>query len=156
MVFPAYWQSFEQTLEGILLHVEHYSKTLVQIVDRVQRQLVETSNERRWGQAPIEFTTLQWTLFKVLLILLFTTVLLIAYAWRVYGEVITDKFVRPSKSLDPVVKRSSAPIYLFTYLLMLVFLCNFGVGWKGTLKEIEELKLSVAKLKLPKEHTPRI
>lgn len=27
---------------------------------------------------------------------------------------------------------------------------------KGTLKEIEELKLSVAKLKLPYEHTPRI
>lgn len=26
----------------------------------------------------------------------------------------------------------------------------------GTLKEIEELKLSVAKLKLPKEHSPRI
>lgn len=26
----------------------------------------------------------------------------------------------------------------------------------GTLKEIEELKLSVAKLKLPYEHTPRI
>lgn len=26
----------------------------------------------------------------------------------------------------------------------------------GTVKEIEELKLSVAKLKLPNEHTPRI
>lgn len=26
----------------------------------------------------------------------------------------------------------------------------------GTLKEIEELKLSVAKLKLPYEHSPRI
>lgn len=97
MLFPAYWQSFEQTLEGILLQVEHYGKAVVQIVDRAQRQLVETSSERQWGRAPIEFTTLQWTLFKVLLILLLTTVLLIAYAWRVYGEVITDKFVRPSK-----------------------------------------------------------
>lgn len=32
---------------------------------------------------------------------------------------------------------------------------NFSV-FLGTLKEIEELKLSVAKLKLPCEHTPRI
>lgn len=32
----------------------------------------------------------------------------------------------------------------------------FSFDFAGTLKEIEELKSSVAKLKLPREHTPRI
>lgn len=97
MIFTSYWQSFEQTFQGIFLKAEQFGKILVEIGNRVQKQLVETTNERQWGKSPIEFTALQWTLFKVLLILLLTTVLLIAYAWRIYGEVITDKFVRPSK-----------------------------------------------------------
>lgn len=46
---------------------------------------------------PIEFTPLQWTLFKVISLLLLLTLLLIGYSWKVYGKVITDKFVRPSK-----------------------------------------------------------
>ncbi|XP_075165049.1 uncharacterized protein LOC142237574 [Haematobia irritans] len=69
----------------------------------------------------IEFSPLQRTLLNVLLILLIFTIVLIGYSWKIYGKVITEKFVRPS-----------------------------------TLKEIEELKSSVDKLKLPKEHSPRI
>lgn len=37
-------------------------------------------------------------------------------------------------------------------MYLLYFICNIS----GTAKEIEELKLSVARLKLPKEHSPRI
>ncbi|XP_037949747.1 uncharacterized protein LOC119680824 [Teleopsis dalmanni] len=72
-------------------------------------------------KSPIEFTPLQFILLKLVLLLIFSTALLIAYSWHIYGRVITEKFVRPS-----------------------------------TLKEIEELKRSVANLKLPKEHSPRI
>ncbi|XP_061401267.1 uncharacterized protein LOC133337018 [Musca vetustissima] len=58
------------------------------------------------------------------------------------------------------------------YVLLALVLCTLiiiGYSWKiygkvinekfvrpSTLKEIEELKLSVDKLKLPKEHSPRI
>ncbi|KAL5288826.1 hypothetical protein ACFFRR_009183 [Megaselia abdita] len=66
-------------------------------------------------------TNLQITLLKVIFLLLLTSIVLSGICWRKYGEVITEKFIKPS-----------------------------------TQKEIEELKLSVAKLKLPKEHSPRI
>lgn len=110
MILTSYWESFEQTFQGIFLKVEQFGKILVQISDRVQKQLVETTNHHQWGESPISFTALQWTLFKVLLLLLLATVLLIAYAWRVYGEVITDKFVRPSKFQDDNSSRLSPNI----------------------------------------------
>lgn len=97
MNFTYFWQSFTQTVQGIFLQAEEFGGILSQVVGRVGKQLVESTNEYNWGQLPIEFTALQWTLFKVLLLLLLATVLLIAYSWRIYGEVITDKFVRPSK-----------------------------------------------------------
>lgn len=69
----------------------------------------------------IEYSDSQLALLQVVLILLITLVVLTGIYWQKYGDIITEKFIRPS-----------------------------------TLKEIEELKLSVAKLKLPKEHSPRI
>ncbi|XP_055379917.1 uncharacterized protein LOC129611031 [Condylostylus longicornis] len=57
---------------------------------------------------------------------------------------------------------------IISFLLLIICVLNL-VFWRrygevitekfikqSTLKEIEELKLSVAKLKLPKEHSPRI
>lgn len=64
----------------------------------------------------------QWKLFKILVFIVLINFFLIWIAWRVFGESITDKFLRPSSSA----------------LL------------------IEELKQSIAELKLPKEHSPRI
>lgn len=64
----------------------------------------------------------QWKLFKILVFIVLINLFLIWVAWRVYGESITEKFLRPSSSL----------------LL------------------IEELKQSIAELKLPKEHSPRL
>lgn len=64
----------------------------------------------------------QWKLFKILVFIVIINLFLIWVAWRVYGESITEKFLRPSSSL----------------LL------------------IEELKQSIAELKLPKEHSPRL
>lgn len=52
-------------------------------------------------------------------------------------------------------------IYAYVVLKLIRIKTDFCVSvlflfCLGTLKEIEELKLSVAKLKLPNEHTPRI
>ncbi|CAD7013736.1 uncharacterized protein LOC101452104 [Ceratitis capitata] len=118
MNVDSFQQSLNQSLQALTIKFEQFVGVAVQTVTLIQREFAETT--RNWS-SPIEFTPLQVTLLKVLLLLLLGTAGLIAYSWRVYGKVITEKFVRPS-----------------------------------TLKEIEELKLSVAKLKLPKEHSPRI
>ncbi|XP_011196683.1 uncharacterized protein LOC105221409 [Zeugodacus cucurbitae] len=118
MNIDAFQQSLNQSLQALALKLELFVGVAVQTVVSFQHELTETTRDWR---SPIEFSALQLTLLKVLLVLLLGTAGLIAYSWRVYGKVITEKFVRPS-----------------------------------TLKEIEELKLSVAKLKLPKEHSPRI
>lgn len=103
--------TLNQTIQVFALHLEK----LVAVGNKFYSEICE------FWKASLSLTPLQFTLLKVLIGLLVGTVGFIWYAWRVYGEVITEKFVRPS-----------------------------------TLKEIEELKLSVAKLKLPKEHSPRI
>lgn len=118
MNVDAFQQSLNQSLQALALKLELFVGVAVQTVVSIQQEFSETTRDWR---SPIEFSALQLTLLKVLLVLLLGTAGLIAYSWRVYGKVITEKFVRPS-----------------------------------TLKEIEELKLSVAKLKLPKEHSPRI
>ncbi|XP_039969293.1 uncharacterized protein LOC126756100 [Bactrocera neohumeralis] len=118
MNVDAFQQSLNQSLQALALKLELFVGVAVQTVVSIQQEFSETTSNWR---SPIEFSALQLTLLKVLLVLLLGTAGLIAYSWRVYGKVITEKFVRPS-----------------------------------TLKEIEELKLSVAKLKLPKEHSPRI
>lgn len=118
MNVDAFQQSLNQSLQALALKLELFVGVAVQTVVSIHQEFSETTSDWR---SPIEFSALQLTLLKVLLVLLLGTAGLIAYSWRVYGKVITEKFVRPS-----------------------------------TLKEIEELKLSVAKLKLPKEHSPRI
>lgn len=89
-------------------------------------------------------TDLQITLLKVIFLLLLLSIVLSGICWRKYGEVITDKFIKPSEFRhNQKLVRNSVSFSLFSFLT-------------GTQKEIEELKLSVAKLKLPKEHSPRI
>ncbi|XP_037820191.1 uncharacterized protein LOC119609461 [Lucilia sericata] len=118
MSIDSYRQSINETLYAFALQFEKFVDFAIKTAGKIGKEISDPTFS--W-KSPIQFTSLQWTLFKLLCILLLLTSLLICYSWRVYGKVITDKFVRPS-----------------------------------TLKEIEELKLSVAKLKLPKEHSPRI
>ncbi|KAH8291264.1 hypothetical protein KR054_010154 [Drosophila jambulina] len=121
MSFNLNWESLNTTLQTIAERVELFAGVALQAAVGLRGKFESLTGDFSWQNGPIAFTDLQATLLKVLLILLLGTCVLIGYSWSVYGQVITEKFVRPS-----------------------------------TLKEIEELKLSVAKLKLPKEHSPRI
>ncbi|SPP73494.1 uncharacterized protein LOC117592599 [Drosophila guanche] len=121
MSINLYIQVLNSTLQTIATQVEVFAGVALKAAVNVRGELGSLTEDWHWQNSLIEFTDLQATLLKVLLVLLAGTCVLIAWSWSVYGQVITEKFVRPS-----------------------------------TLKEIEELKLSVAKLKLPKEHSPRI
>ncbi|XP_017040938.1 uncharacterized protein LOC108087865 [Drosophila ficusphila] len=121
MSFNFYVEALNTTLQSIARQVEQFAGVALKAAVDLRGNLESITGDFRWENGPIAFTDLQATLLKVLLILLLGTCVLAGYSWSVYGQVITEKFVRPS-----------------------------------TLKEIEELKLSVAKLKLPKEHSPRI
>ncbi|XP_032590604.1 uncharacterized protein LOC116805029 [Drosophila grimshawi] len=120
MSIESYLHSLNTTLQTFAEQVQYFTGVALQSVVHFRTEFDTLTGDLQW-QSPVEFTALQATLLKVLLVLLLGTGVLIAWSWSVYGQVITEKFVRPS-----------------------------------TLKEIEELKLSVAKLKLPKEHSPRI
>lgn len=67
------------------------------------------------------FNEFQFLLLKTFFLILLITLLLIFISWRVYGNRISERFMKPATSAT-----------------------------------IEQLKESVSKLKLPKEHTPRI
>lgn len=44
----------------------------------------------------VEFTELQFTLLKIIISIFFLNIFLILVYWRKYGEIITDRFIRPS------------------------------------------------------------
>lgn len=46
---------------------------------------------------PIEFTDLQIVLLCIFLSIISVNIVLIAYYWSKYGDVITDRFIRPSE-----------------------------------------------------------
>lgn len=46
----------------------------------------------------LEFSELQTSLLTVFVLIIVVNVLLIAFYWSKYGGVITDRFIRPSKS----------------------------------------------------------
>lgn len=107
---------------------------------------------------PIQFTELQTILLTIFLVILSINLALIGFYWSKYGGVITDRFIRPSEWNSAMIHRR-LPIDFASFVECCVtsfidFTSPLRVA--GTLKEIEELKLSVAKLKLPHEHTPRI
>lgn len=130
MQFNAFLSNLTTTLNDYLLGIGENLSVLrpifhesVETVESVGHYIKENFINQLWGQDPEKplFTDFQYTLLKTLIILIFVNIFLILFFWKKYGQVITDKFIRPS-----------------------------------TLKEIEELKLSVARLKLPKDYTPRI
>jgi len=143
MSFNFYVESFNSTLQSIARQVEQFAGVALKAAVDLRGNLESLTGDFRWQNGPIAFTDLQATLLKVLIVLLLGTCVLAGYSWSVYGQVITEKFVRPSRNmLKPGVY---------------VDFRNTDMSCvSGTLKEIEELKLSVAKLKLPKEHSPRI
>lgn len=79
-----------ETLQVIALQFENLTKFVVKIG-------TNCSELTTGWKSPIEFTSLQWALFKLLSVLLLLTSFIIFYSWNVYGKVITDKFVRPSE-----------------------------------------------------------
>lgn len=102
------------------------------------------------SEVPFEFSEFQFGLLKLFSAILCVITALIVVFWLKYGEVISERFIRPSKFLEnnrfgDEISATKSVISLFVYAAV-----------SGTLKEIEELKLSVARLKLPREHTPRI
>lgn len=90
----SFQQSLNQTIQGFAIYLEQFVTVGIKTAREIRHELAKATESWR---SPIEFTDLQVTLLKVLLCLLLGTLLLIAYSWRVYGKVITDKFVRPSK-----------------------------------------------------------
>jgi len=143
MSFNFYVESFNSTLQSIARQVEQFAGVALKAAVDLRGNLESLTGDFRWQNGPIAFTDLQATLLKVLIVLLLGTCVLAGYSWSVYGQVITEKFVRPSRNmLKPGVYVDFRNTDMFCV--------------SGTLKEIEELKLSVAKLKLPKEHSPRI
>lgn len=92
-----------------------------------------------------DFTEFQIEILKTFSVILAIVSLLIVYYWNKYGDVITERFIRPSMMTHFIIDLLKSKHMKFVLISV-----------SGTLKEIEELKLSVARLKLPKEHTPRI
>lgn len=94
MNVDSYRYSLNETLQAFVLHLEYFVQFAVKTAEKIGKELSDPSFA--WKR-PVQFTSLQWTLFKVLCILLLLTSLLIGYSWKIYGKVITDKFVRPSE-----------------------------------------------------------
>ncbi|CAL8109599.1 unnamed protein product [Orchesella dallaii] len=101
---------------------QNHSSSEIKENDEVPAAEETTKSSRSKRSFGSQLMKMKWKLFKILVFIVLINVFLIWAAWRVYGESITDKFLRPSSSV----------------LL------------------IEELKQSIAELKLPKEHSPRI
>lgn len=93
MNVDSYRYSLNETLQAFALQFEYFVQFAVKTAAKIGKEFSDTSFA--WKR-PVQFTSLQWTLFKVLCILLLLTSLLIGYSWNIYGKVITDKFVRPS------------------------------------------------------------
>lgn len=93
-VVDSYRHSINETLQAFALQLEQFVQVAFKTVTEIRREFSLATTAWR---TPIEFTPLQWTLFKVLTLLLLFTSILIGYSWKVYGKVITDKFVRPSE-----------------------------------------------------------
>lgn len=119
----SYLADFGVDLEQIGLRVVELFTSSLSFVSGLLQELHLPAGVPWSGGLPTtaEFSEFQVDLLKTLTIFVVVNLLLILWFWRKYGEVISNKFIRPS-----------------------------------TLKEIEELKLSVARLKLPKDYTPRI
>lgn len=116
----------------------------VYISDSLASLRDNTDNKSIWSvfeafPTSVQFNDYKWTLLKVFTTFLIVNLILIAITWRIYGKRICDRFMNLSKcATKHIVSRSLIPFL------------------SATLQAIEELKASVAKLKLPKEHTPRI
>lgn len=82
-----------KTLQAFAFQIEQFALVSIEVIGDICGVFVEAASS--W-ESPIEFTALQWTLLKLLVALLVCTVLLIGYSWKIYGKVITEKFVRPS------------------------------------------------------------
>lgn len=81
---------FNRALQAFALQIEHF----LQISTQVIKQLFVGADS---VFLKIDFSPLQKTLLYVLLILLLFTIFIIGYSWKVYGKVINEKFVRPSR-----------------------------------------------------------
>lgn len=79
-------ENLNRALQAFALHIERISQSSTLLL----KDFFEKTDSI--------FTPLQRTLLNVLLVLLFCTIIIIGYSWKIYGKVINEKFVRPSKS----------------------------------------------------------
>jgi len=124
MLFDVSWlnlTTISSRIADLGVNFTQISNTGRQFFDLVEKWCLELPTVNLASLTSVEFSEFQTDLVKTLLGFVAINTLLILFYWHRYGEVITDKFIRPS-----------------------------------TAKEIEELKQSVARLKLPKDYTPRI
>lgn len=96
MSFNLNLESLNTTLQTIAERVELFAGVALKAAVDLRGKFESLTGDFSWQNGPIEFTDLQATLLKVLLVLLLGTCVLIGYSWSVYGQVITEKFVRPS------------------------------------------------------------
>jgi hypothetical protein len=106
----------------------------------------------------IDFSDFQRNIARTFCLILIINTCLIVFYWNKYGDIITDRFIRPSKCSHTIEKklRKNRIALSSPSEKGIGRTCKSSLCLTGTLKEIEELKQSVARLKLPKEHSPRI
>lgn len=100
----------------------------------------------------LNFHDFQLGLLQIFIGILLFNLLLVFVAWKRYGKEIHDRFIKLCKYIDPTFK----PFWRWKLTLFGITSAYKHPLFAASTKEIEELKASVAKLKLPKEHTPRI
>lgn len=96
MSIELYLHTLNSTLQAFAQQVESFAGVALQAVVQLRSEFDTFTGNWQWP-SPVEFTALQATLLQVLLVLLLGTGVLIAWSWGVYGQVITEKFVRPSE-----------------------------------------------------------
>lgn len=99
-------------------------------------------------QALFTYDDFQFALLKVFLFILAFNLVSICIAWKVYGKNIYDTFMKPGKTVILSYFDTSRRNFVINCLLIVLFLV--------TPKIIEDLKKSVSRLNLPKEHSPRV
>lgn len=101
-------------------------------------------------QALFSYSEFQVALLKVFLFTLAFNLFCICIAWKLYGKNIYDTFMKPGKIILSLGlfphSMIQQPLYI-KYLFVLISV---------TPKIIEDLKKSVSRLNLPKEHSPRV
>lgn len=89
--------SVNSLYEDIEIFASEFFSFLKELFDTVVKKSSFPSLFNNESFDSLTATELQITLLKVIFLLLLTSIVLSGICWRKYGEVITDKFIKPSK-----------------------------------------------------------